>query len=236
MARWTDVIITMNEEDYLAARKFYLKKGGKVYKVHGVGITLDDYHNIEVDRRKKREELSLGEEDIVCICAGDLVSRKNYSAAIRAIARLSDKHIHFLICGNGPERDKLVKIIRENKIDNQIHLLGFRTDIKELLKISDIFLFTSLQEGLPRSLMEAMAVGLPVIASSIRGNVDLISDGIGGFLYEPNDIEGIACGIKRLSLDKNLREKMSAENIETIKQYDISVVKKEIKKIYSEWL
>ena len=236
MARWTDVIITMNQEDYNAAKKFKLRNGGKVYKVHGVGITLAEFSNIDVDYTHKRLELGITESDFVCISAGDLVDRKNYGVAIEAIAKTGCSNIHYIICGTGPRLEQLRNKAAELRIESQVHFLGFRTDIKELMKISDVFLFTSLQEGLPRSLMEAMAVGLPVVVSKIRGNVDLIENGKGGFLCNPNDADQIANSIIKLLDNSNLRNNMSKINKNTIKQYDVSVVENEIKNIYQEVL
>lgn len=236
MAHWTDVIITMNQEDYEAAKKFRLRKGGKVYKVHGVGITLSEYENIFVDRHKKRVELGLKDSDIVCISAGDIVPRKNYGVAIEAVAEAGISHLHYIICGVGTEKELLLKKAKDLGVEKQIHFLGFRKDVKELLKISDIFLFTTLQEGLPRSMMEAMACGLPCIASKIRGNVDLIEDGKGGYLLSPNDVNGFAESMMALSNDELLRKQMGSYNLDVIKKYDIEVVKKEIEEIYREVL
>ena len=236
MAHWTDVIITMNQEDYEAAKKFRLRKGGKVYKVHGVGINVSEYEKIVVDREKKRRELGLASTDYVCISAGDLIARKNCSTAIQAIARAKSSRIHYLICGVGPEQEALSLEAKRLGIEKQVHFLGFRTDMKELLAISDIFLLTSLQEGLPRSLMEAMAVGLPVVASRIRGNVDLIKDGEGGFLLKTRDVSGYAGAIRRLTGNAALRKAMAEANRSKIRRYDISVVEKEIFQIYRETL
>lgn len=236
MAHWTDAIITMNEEDYQSALKFKLRKGGKVYKVHGVGITLDDFSDLQVDYKTKRAELGLKDTDIVCISAGDLVARKNYGIAIEALAKIKNSNVHYLICGVGPEKDNLEKLAVENEIAERIHFLGFRSDVKELMKISDIFLFTTLQEGMPRSMMEAMACGLPCIASKIRGNVDLLDEGQGGYLREPSDLEGISECISSLLDNPGLREKMGKYNLEIIKSYDVKVVIREIEKIYKEIL
>lgn len=236
MAHWTDVIITMNQEDYEAAKKFKIRKGGKVYKVHGVGITLAEYENIDIDRDKKRSELGLKDSDIVCISAGDIVARKNYGVAVEAIAKAQNPNLHYLICGVGPEKENLEIKAKELGIEKQIHFLGFRTDVKELLKVSDVFLFTSLQEGLPRSLMEAMAIGLPAVVSKIRGNVDLIENGKGGFLCNSTDSNGFAEALIKVSNDSELRRNMSKCNLDKIKEFDISVVEKEIEKIYREVL
>ena len=234
MAHWTDVIITMNQEDYESAQKFHLKKGGKVYKVHGVGIDLSQYENIIVNRTNKRAKLGLKDTDVVCIAAGDLVPRKNYGVAIEAIAKTGNPHIHYIICGEGPEKEKLISLATKLGVRDQIHFLGFRSDVKELMKISDVFLFTSLQEGLPRSVMEAMAVGLPAVVSKIRGNCDLISDNRGGYLCSVNSCEEYAQALNLLSSDLYLRKQLSEYNLVAIRDYDITHVESEIQLIYNE--
>lgn len=236
MARWTDAIITMNREDYEAAKKFKLRKGGKVYFVHGVGITLKDFEGLSGLRQQKRSELNVSDEDIVLISMGDLVARKNYSTAIRAIAKANDLRLHYMICGRGPELEKLQRLAVELGVQQQVHFLGFRTDVRELLTAADVFLFTTLQEGLPRSMMEAMASGLPCVVSKIRGNVDLIEDGEGGYLCPPTDDDAFAQAITRLAADPALREQMRIYNLEKINQFDSSAVEKEIRDIYAEVL
>lgn len=156
-------------------------------------------------------------DDIVLIAMGDLIRRKNYSASIDALARLNNPKLHFLICGEGPEIVSLKERAKKHGIENQVHFLGFRDDIKKLLGISDIFLFTTHQEGLPRALMEAMAAGLPCVVSRVRGNVDLIENGKGGFLHDPDDIDGFAFSINTLVQDVRLRQEMGKNNIERIK-------------------
>ena len=236
MARWTDAIITINREDYAYAQKMKLRKGGKVYFVHGVGITLKDFEGLSHLRQQKREEMGVKEDDIVLISMGDLVPRKNYGAAIRAIAKANDPRLQYMICGKGPELENLQNLSKELGIENQIHFLGFRTDVKELLTGADMFLFTTRQEGLPRSMMEAMASGLPCVASAIRGNVDLIENGVNGFTCPTDDVDGYATAIEKIASDATLREKMRINNLEKIKQYDTTVVEQEIRAIYADVL
>lgn len=236
MAHWTDAIITMNQEDYLAASQMKLRKGGKVYLVHGVGIDVSMYQDVEIDVNAKRAELNLMDDDIVLISMGDLIKRKNYTVAIEAIAKANNKKLHYLICGKGPELESLQTLINELGVSDQVHLLGFRKDIKELLTISDVFLFTTLQEGMPRSMMEAMASGLPCIASKIRGNVDLIDEEKNGFLAAPTDVDGFARAIQILAENSELRNEMRKNNLATINEYDVSVVAQEIKDIYADVL
>ncbi len=232
MARYTDAIITMNKEDYEAAQKFKLRNNGNVYYVPGVGVDTKAYQPINVDQRELKESLGLKKEDVVLIAMGDLISRKNYVSSIKAIKKANNKKLHLLICGAGPKLRSLQKMANILKVQDQIHFLGFRTDIKELLNIADIFLFTTYQEGLPRSLMEAMSAGLPCIVSNVRGNVDLIEDGKGGFLCNPDDVNEIANAINILATDEKLRKLMGKNNLETIKKFDIERVKRIIKKIY----
>jgi glycosyltransferase involved in cell wall biosynthesis len=236
LAHWTDAIITINNEDFQAAQKFKLRNHGKVYYVPGVGIDTDAYKNMEFNKESIKKNLKLKSDDIVCIATGDLIKRKNYESSIKAIAKTNNTNIHFLICGKGPKLEKLRKLSRDLNIENQIHFLGFRTDIKELLNISDIFLFTSYQEGLPRSLMEAMAAGLPCIASKIRGNVDLIEEGKGGYLLDSYDVEGLAKAIHDVANNEKIRDSMGKNNLQVIKKYDIEKVNVMIKDIYKEVL
>lgn len=236
MSHWTDAIITMNKEDYEAAKMFRLKKGGKVYYTPGVGIDSEIYRDTIVDKNQLRTILGLHENDIVCISMGDLIVRKNYGIAIKAIAKCKNNKIHYLICGTGPELESLQKLAKEQGVESRIHFLGFRTDIKELLKISDIFLFTTLQEGMPRSMMEAMSSGLPCIASKIRGNIDLLEDGKGGYLVEVDNDYQISCKLNELANNPELRMKMSQENLERIKRFDVKEVEKIIYNIYSDIL
>lgn len=234
LAHYTDAIITINNEDFGASQKLHLKKGGKHYFVPGVGIDLSKYLSCTASRSEKRAELGLKDQDIFIISTGDLIKRKNFMTAIKAIHKANDSRLHYFICGRGPEEENMIALAKQLGVDEQVHILGYRTDITELLFAADIFLFTTIQEGLSRSLMEAMATGLPCVASSIRGNVDLIDDGINGFLSDAKDFELFSKNILKLSNNKKLREQMGKANLEYIKKYDISTVTEEIIDVYSE--
>lgn len=236
MAHWTDAIITMNQEDYEAAQKFKLRNKGKVYFVPGVGIDTSQYHSDKQSRSEKRKELGFFDDDILLISMGDLIKRKNYPVAIEAVAKVENPKLHYLICGQGPEKESLEKQTKDLRVTDRIHFLDFRTDVKDLLNASDIFMFTTLQEGLPRSMMEAMASGLPCIASRIRGNVDLLEDGKGGYLCGPINVDAYAESISKLAEDVVLRNRMGKFNRNHIKRYDVSVVERKIRDIYTEIL
>lgn len=233
LAHYTDALITINSEDFeLAKAKLKLRKNGKVYYVPGVGIDTSQYNLSEKSREEKRRELGLGEDDVALISMGDLIERKNYATAIRSISETNEPKLQYFICGKGPEEENLKELAESLGVAKQIHFLGFRSDIKELLAAADIFLFTTKQEGLPRSMMEAMASGLPCIASKIRGNTDLLDGTEGGFLCETTDTAAYAEKLKLLANDKDLREVMGKNNLIAIQKFSTETVNEELSKVY----
>ena len=237
LAHYTDALITINQEDYeLAKAKLKPRKNGKVYYVPGVGIDTTQYALSAKAREEKRIELKLNENDVALISMGDLIERKNYDTAIRAVAEAKNPALQYFICGKGPEEENLKVLAESLGVSEQIHFLGFRSDIKELLTAVDVFLFTTKQEGLPRSMMEAMASGLPCIASEIRGNTDLLEGTDGGYLCKATDITAYAEALNLLAKDRALREKMGRNNLITIQRFSTETVNEEIRKIYESEL
>ena len=234
-AKNTDVLVTINHEDFeLAKSKMKLRKGGKVCYVPGVGIDTEQYNYDITVRNEKRAELGLSEKDVALISMGDLIERKNYDTAIKAVANAGNNNLHYYICGKGNEEDNLKALADKLNISDRIHFLGFRSDIKELLAASDIFLFTTKQEGLPRSMMEAMASGLPCIASKIRGNTDLLEETGGGFLCGMTDVTDYAEKLDLLAENVSLRTDMGKNNLQTINQFSVQTVIDGMKNIYLE--
>ena len=197
-----------------------------------MGIDTTQYKFSAKVREEKRIELKLNENDVALVSMGDLIERKNYDTAIRAIAEAKNPALQYFICGKGPKEENLKALAESLGISEQIHFLGFRSDMKELLTASDIFLFTTKQEGLPRSMMEAMASGLPCIASKIRGNTDLLENAEGGYLCDTNDISAYAEKINLLAFDTALREKLGGNNLITIQKFSTGTVTDEIRNIY----
>lgn len=236
LAHWTDALITINDEDFKLAKKFDLHKDGKVYYIPGVGIELKKYKSDNVTKDAVRTELGLKNDDVAVFSMGDLVKRKNYEPAIRAIGEANNPSLHLFICGNGVDRDRLEFITKELSLDDQVHFLGYRKDIIRLLSGADVFLLSSKQEGLPRSLMEGMAMGLPCVASKIRGNTDLIKDGKGGFLCETNDAKDYAEKLNILARSREMRLRMGVINKEEIKKYNIDSICNRMLEIYKEVL
>jgi len=234
LAKYTNALITINLEDYEYSKKMKFKDNGKSYHINGIGVDILNNDISKTDKEIKLQELNLSNEKFICITVGELNKNKNHENIIKAIAETKNKNIILLICGLGNKKTRLKKLTEELQVDKQIYFLGFRNDVKQLLEISDVFILASYREGLSRSIMEAMAVGLPCIVSKIRGNVDLIDEEKGGYLINPNKSNEMAIKITNLVNDEKLRNDMGEYNKEKVKQNDIENVKKEMRKIYEE--
>lgn len=234
LAHWTDAIITMNKEDYESASKFKLRNNGKVYYMPGVGVDTNGFLNIKINKEEIRKSIGIPEDAVLAIAMGDIVPRKNYRVAIEAIAKAQRQELHYIICGRGSQMEELKELSHSLGIGDRIHFLGYRNDIKQLALASDLFLFCSLQEGLPRSTMEAMCAGLPCVISSIRGHVDLIENEQGGILCPVNDVGAFANALQRLCDNSEYRISQGLIAKDRIKRFDVDVVKKRIREIYSD--
>lgn len=195
----------------------------------GGGVALDEFYP---NWAKKRIELGIPLDAFVLISVGELNVNKNNKVIIEAIAKLQNENIHYCLCGVGPYEDELKEMAYQIGIAAQIHLLGYRTDVKELLHLANVYVMPSLREGLSRSIMEAMAGGLPCIVSDIRGNRDLIDNGQGGFLCKPNSVEGHVFAVNNLLISNDKRVEMGRYNINKVKCFDEGIVTEYLEKIY----
>ena len=229
-ARFTDNLITINKEDYERAKKFSLRKNGKVYYVPGVGIDIEKIRNSKVDMCQKKKELGISENIPVLLSVGELNKNKNHIVVLNALSKLQDKRFIYLICGRGALKEYLEEKIKELGLENKVRLLGYRNDITEILKIVDLFIFPSKREGLPVSLMQAMAVDLPAIASNVRGNRDLLRK---ENLFEPDDADALVRLIEK-QLDNLKNNRYRKVEYKNLYQYSLEKVIKQMAKIYEE--
>lgn len=230
LSRYTDVLITINHEDYERARtKFHAKK--TVY-IPGVGVDLSRFRPVKLTGEKRRE-IGLGDDDFVMLNVGELSPRKNQPVAVEALALLPD-NVHLVICGQGPDHEALVQLAESLGVANRLHLLGYRSDIAEIIAASDAFVFPSLQEGLPVAVMEAMACGLPVVASKIRGiDPDLIVDHESGLVLPETTPENIARAVKELMSDPELGKRLAATAVNSIQKFGLEDVLAQESKVYA---
>lgn len=227
-SKWTDVLIAINKEDYAFAKKHM--NAGRVEYVPGVGVDTKAFQLENFDKYSKRKELGIKADDFFVLSVGELNQNKNHEVIVRAIAKLNNPKIQYFIAGKGNRADYLQELAKQLNVN--LHLLGYRTDIVELLNTADMYAFPSYREGLSVALMEAMSAGLPCVVSNIRGNVDLIEEGVGGYLSRPDDIEGFLFAINELVIRRDKRELFSDNNKKTVKNFDIECVVKRMIEIY----
>lgn len=227
-ARFTDVLITINKEDYALAQKKMPAK--KVCYVPGVGIDLSKIQNIECDRNEVRKSMGVPEGCILLLSIGELNVNKNHQVVLRALAKLDNKNVHYAIAGVGDQKDNLLNLAKELGIENQFHLLGYRTDALKLYRGADVFVFPSFREGLSVSMMEAMASGLPIVCSKIRGNVDLVQNADVQFIQ--NGVDELRKILQTVVENQFLQEQLSQENRDSIKVFSIENVLVKMKNVY----
>ncbi len=254
MARYTDRLITINREDYKRAKHFPLR--GNAEWVPGVGIRLELFAryqkttwDIETDNNGDgnteniRKKYGIPDDYRILVSIGELAAGKNHLVMIEAMKELKDLKLVYLICGDGKLEPFLRDQVREFDLENRVIFAGYVEKPAEVLQQSDCFVFPSAREGLPVALMEAMAVGLPVVASDIRGNHDLIEHTKGGYLVHGFAPESYAVKIRRMFTEKEgksavprvvRREQMGVWNRQKVKEFSLFVVETEMRRIYQE--
>lgn len=236
LSKYTDTLITINQEDYeLAKNKF--KKCKDIQYVPGVGIDESKFKFEMSDNEKEefRKSLGINKDDFVIIYPAELSKRKRQEWLIDSIKDLliNNKNIHLLLPGKDSLNGIIHKIVNDLKLKDQIHLLGYRTDIPKLLHISDIAVSTANQEGLPVNVMEAMYIGLPIVASNCRGNRDLVVNNQNGYLVDLDNSKCFSDCVEKIYKEKNI--KFIEKNNKLIKEYLLNEVMMKMMKIYKSF-
>lgn len=253
MERWlmrdTDLLITLNEEDAKRAKRFCRKKRTKVEQVDGVGIDLSYWTMKEktVQEKQKirsqmRASLKIPDQATVYLSVGELSKRKNHQVVIAAFSKLKKAgrlptQTRYLIAGEGVLEPSLKQQIERAGLQQQILLLGYREDIRNLLCAADVFLFPSRQEGMPVALLEAAAFGLFLIAQEIRGNREIVQHA-GGMLIQRKSPSAWMLGLQVGERQKRQRDRRkSSESVSTeyrLQQYGTSVIRQKMQQIYQK--
>lgn len=241
LAHWTDVLITVNKEDYCLAVKSL--RAGKVFYIPGVGIDTGHFYKAALEktgadgegREKFCRKFHIPQDAAILLSVGELSRRKNHQDVIAALAGLQEEHVYYLISGQGALKHALMEQAEKLGVATYVRLPGFLENVEELYRNADLFVFPSLQEGMPVALMEAMAAGLPCVASDIRGNRELI-DSQGGRLFLPGQTAEIQDALREFLNCPRFRDMCGCHNQEKIKNYDLAVVGRRMKKIYGKFI
>ncbi len=229
-APMTDLLITINNEDFTLARKKL--KAKRVVYVPGVGVDTSKYTSVTIDRAEKRSQLAVPDDAFLLISVGEVNENKNHRAIIKAIAESGVLNAHYIIAGEGNQEENLKALAQNMGVGDRVHLLGYRRDINELCAASDVFCFPSFREGQGLAAIEGMLCGLPLITSNVHGINDYSIDDVSGFKCAPTDISSFAKAIKKLAESPSLREKMAEHNKAFAMRYDVSIINKQMKEIY----
>lgn len=237
LSRFTDVLITMNSEDYACAVARF--SAGRVVNVHGVGVDLGRFTlQTETEKQRLRREYGFAPDDFILVYAAALNNRKHQTVLIEAMAELVKliPKTKLLLIGKGPNEAGYRALVTLLQLENQVHLMGYRKDVPELMQLADAAVSSSTQEGLPVNVMEAMAIGLPLVVSTCRGNRDLVEDGRNGYMVAFDDPELYAEKIAMLYFNPKKRVSMKKESVEMIQNYAIENVSQEMDRIYADLL
>lgn len=188
-----EVCVSNGVRDYLGAGGFPRDK----LRVIPNGVDVDRFGPRDPELK---ESLAIAPDVPLITTIGRLHEQKGISYLLRAVSsmRHSRRACHLLIVGHGPLDDELKALAKQFGVADRVTFLGFCDDVPRVLAATDIFVLASLWEGMPNAVLEAMAAGLPVVATRVEGTVDLIDDGKTGMLVMPRDVPGLATSILRL--------------------------------------
>jgi len=209
-----------------AAKLFYIPNG----------VDTAVFGNPNRIRAETMSEFGWKEADPFIISVGRLEPEKNYELLIRAVERLRARFpaIRCLLVGEGRSREQLVSLAESLDLGDRVKLAGARDDIADLLGAADIFVLSSFKEGLPVALLEAMAAGKGIVATSVGGIPEAIRGGENGFLVPSGDLDALAEAIGRLAADTALRERLGrAARAEAMRAYAIEKIVRRIEELYT---
>lgn len=236
LSKFTDCLITINQEDYdLATSKQFRAK--KICKVHGVGVELDRFHYTDEDEKAKlREEYGYSPDDFIMIYPANLVHEKNHSMlfdSLQIIVRETND-VKLILPGQPICVEEYKKVLLDMGLIDYVDFLGYRRDIEKLVGLSDISVSPSKREGLPVNLIEAMAIGNAIVATDVRGNNDLVEDGVNGYLVKVGDSETMAQRILELIGDREKLAAFGRASRDRVSDFSTDSVNREMTDIYSE--
>ncbi|MCM1135938.1 MAG: glycosyltransferase family 4 protein [Clostridium sp.] len=205
LSRMTDVIVTINHEDYQAAKKMGERVG--TYLIPGVGLDRKQFHEItEKQRRKARNVLGI-DGKFLMLGIGELRENKNPAVIIKALAYLKDSGIDispfvYGLVGEGKQEQELRELAKENGVLENVIFYGYQMNVRPYLMAADIMIFPTIREGLGMAALEALAMGVPVLAADNRGTREYMRDNVNGYVCRENSPEAYAAYILKLYTER----------------------------------
>ena len=199
------------------------------------GIDISEYQSVQCDRMAVRASLGITNGGPVVAMVACFKPQKAPLDFVKTARLVIDEHerVEFLLVGDGVLRSNIKELAEQLKISDKVHLAGWRKDVPEIMNSIEILVLTSLWEGLPRVLPQAMAAGVPVVASDVNGSREAIHDGVNGFVIEPHDIQGMARKILYLLKHPDVARSMGKKGTEMVREFDIWKMLKQQELLYS---
>lgn len=195
------------------------------------------HDNIDISEKKVlRQKLEIPDGSFVITSVGELSKRKNQEIIIKALKRLDNKRIYYVIAGIGEEENRLKQLTMEFKMADNVKFIGYRTDLHEIYSISDVAAYPSKMEGLMVSGMEAMASGVPLLYSNVRGIKDYSINGVTGLAIDPCDVRSVTEKISELySMTGKLKNNMAHSAKSQVEKYDSKYIDDRMRVLYSDF-
>ena len=203
------------------------------------GIPVEEFRQARQSRDAWRRRAGFGPDDFLFVCAARLSEQKNHQLLLRAFAARPElrERSHLLLAGDGELRRDLQTLASDLNISAQVHFLGVRADVPELLAASDAFVLSSTQEANPLCVLEAMAAGLPVAATSVGGVPGLVTSSVHGLLTEPGQVDPLAQAMCKLLSDAEFRRQCGARAAErALEEFDVSAMARAYEDLYCDCL
>jgi glycosyltransferase involved in cell wall biosynthesis len=237
-SNWTDYLVTINREDEAAVQQHQLVAPGYSRYMPGIGVDLDYYNPQSIATSAVAQiylELGIDAQTPLLLSVAEFTPRKRHQDTIAAIAKLGRSEVHLAIAGTGPLMPEMQQLAIDLQVDAQIHFLGKRNDIPVLMKAANANILVSSQEGLPRSVMESLALELPTIGTKIRGTQDLLAGGC-GLLVDVGDIAGLTAAIVWILDRPEEARSMAQRGREHLSKYDLKSIVQLHEELYAEAL
>ncbi|MDN4526735.1 glycosyltransferase family 4 protein [Fictibacillus fluitans] len=239
LAKNTDSLITINKEDYQTATSNRFRAAA-IHHVHGVGVDTTRFRPIpDAVKQELRKKLGYVENEFLLFYAAEFNKNKNQQLLINILADLTKElpQVKLLLAGEGPLLEECRKLAKDKKVEDKVEFLGYQKDILPFLNVSDLAVASSLREGLPVNILEAMACGLPVLANKNRGHHDLIQNNKTGWMVETQHAAEYVRKIRLLASNPELRKRLGANGRSVVlEKFSITKVLAEKTAICKEYM
>ncbi len=236
-APWTDFLVTINREDYKAARGFRHIDPERVRWIPGIGVDVDRFSPAEVSAEQAdaiRRELDVPSDAFMLTMIAEFSPVKRHVHLLEALSYVRDPRVIVTFVGQGDLEEEIRRKVTELGLDDRVRWAGFRHDIPAVLAASNALTLVSAREGLPRSVLEAMAMGKPIIGTRTRGITDAVGDEA-GWLVSKDDAHELADAIEAAAANPaDVDQRGAAARIRAREHYSVSEVLGDYEALYEE--